>query len=108
MGDPQLFPDNQIIQNILMEDINIPYSELKEKVDVQIKPIYFAIDGLIRNRFPSFPKLKISNSSKEPKQTRLRNTKAYWVYNNPRLVFKKQLYLFEGSGSFQGFRPSDN
>ena len=94
MRDLQLFPDHQIIQNILMEDINIPYDELKKKVITPIKPIYDAIDKLLRNRYPSFPALKISSSSKEHTQTRLRNTRAYWTYHNPRLGFKKNLWLF--------------
>lgn len=102
MGDLQLFPGHQIIQNILMEDINIPYSELKGKVNTPIKPIYVAIDKLIRNRYPSFPELKISISSKEPKQTRLRNTRAYWICNIPR--FKKNLNLFIQLGDYRASR----
>lgn len=94
MENLTLFPDHQIIRNILMEDINIPYSELKVKVDIPIKPIYYAIDKLIRNQIHFFPKLNISNSSKEPKRTRLRSTRAYWVYNNPRLAFRKNINLF--------------
>ena len=94
MKDLTLFPDHQIIQNILMEDINIPYSELKVKVDTPIKPIYYAIDKLIRNQFPFFPILNISNSSREPKRTRLRSTRAYWVYNNPMLTFRKKINFF--------------
>lgn len=94
MENLTLFPDHQIIQNILMEDINVPYGDLRAKVDTPIKPIYYAIDKLIRNQLPFFPKLKISNSSKDPKLTRLRNTRAYWVYNNPRLAFRKKIDLF--------------
>ena len=99
-----MFTDHQIIQNILMEDINIPYDEWKTKVETPIKPIYHAIDKLIRNKFLAFPKLKISKSSKEHKQTRLRNTRAYWVYNNPKLVFQNDFYLFVQLGDYRASR----
>jgi len=99
-----IFPDHQIIQNILLQDINIPYSELQTKVITKIKPIYNGIDTLLRNKLPFFPKMKISNYSKEPKRSRLWNTRVYWVYNNPKLGFKKELYLFIQLGDLRQIR----
>lgn len=95
MSNLASFPDHQIIRKILMEDVNLPYSEWKEKVDKPINPILRKINKSVQNLVPSLQKNSIyKRSTKESIQGRLRNSRIQWKYTNPNLSFHKDVDVF--------------
>jgi hypothetical protein len=95
METPALFPDHKGLARILMEDINLPYDEWKEKVDKPIRPILNRINKSVQELVPSLHIFRTyKRSRKEAIQGRLRNSRVQWKYNNPYFSLNKDVDIF--------------
>lgn len=101
METSALFPDHKILARILMEDINLPYDEWKEKVDKPIKPILNKINKSVQYLVPSLQNFRpYERSRKEAIQGRLRNSRIRWKYENPNLSLDKDIDIFVQLGDY--------